>query len=253
MKKYLPKSKKKLISIITVVLNGDKTLERAIRSVLNQSYKKFELIIIDGGSTDNTLNIIKKYKKKISYWSSKKDKGIYHAMNKGIKVASGEIIGILNCDDIYLKNSLKTVNNYFNIHKDIDFLFGSVKKDRIMTGYHPKKIIYKFNIYPGHSSGFFIKRETHNKIGLYNLKFKYSADFDLVYRLIIQHKLKGICTKKNEVTGIFSMDGVSNKVSFLTKLKEETNIRLHNKQNFFYVMMLNILHTLNYIYNKIIK
>lgn len=254
MKRFLKKSNNQhLISIITVVLNGEKYLENAIKSVLNQTYKNYELIIIDGGSTDNTLNIIKKYKKKITFWSSKKDNGIYNAMNKGIKIAKGEIIGILNSDDIYKKNALKIVNKYFNKYKEIDFLFGSVKKNRIMSGYHPEKIIYKFNIFPSHSSGFFIKKRVHKKIGLYNTKFKYSADFDLVYRMIVKHKLNGMCTKHNEITGIYSMQGIGHKVSFLTKLKEETGIRLHNKQNFIFVIVLIFLHSLNYIFNKIKK
>ena len=114
MKKSLKKYNKNYISIITVVLNAEKTIERTIKSIINQSYNKYEIIIIDGGSTDGTIDIIKKYKKKISYWISKKDQGIYHAMNKGIKKSSGNIIGILNSDDYYLKNALRTVNNYFN-------------------------------------------------------------------------------------------------------------------------------------------
>ena len=97
-----------IISIITVVLNGEKTLKKCIQSVINQSYpqNKIEYIVIDGGSRDRTISIIKKYEKKISYWHSKKDRGLYDAMNKGIKKSSGEIIGILNADDFYYKNAL---------------------------------------------------------------------------------------------------------------------------------------------------
>ena len=252
MKKYSKKyNKKNLISIITVVLNGEKTIERTIKSVINQSYSNYELIVIDGGSSDGTINILKKYNKNISFWTSKKDKGIYHAMNKGIKKSSGKIIGILNSDDYYLKNALKTVNTYFNKFQNIEFLFGSVKKNRIMSGFYPKKISYRFNIYPGHSSGFFIKKKTHDRIGLYNTKFKYSADLDLIYRLIVKHKILGISTIKNEITGVFSMHGISNSSSFLVKLKEEASVRLHNKQNIIYVMFLSILHSLNYLYNKL--
>ena len=123
MKKYLKKYSKNYISIITVVLNAEKTIEKTIKSVISQSYKNFELIIIDGGSTDGTIDVIRKYNNKISYWISEKDKGIYYAMNKGIKKSSGNIIGILNSDDYYLKNALKTVNEYFNKHKNIEFLF----------------------------------------------------------------------------------------------------------------------------------
>ena len=88
--------KKPLISIITVVLNNDKFLEKTIKSVINQKIKDFEYIIIDGGSTDNSLKIIKKYEKKISYWVSEKDIGLYDAFNKGMILAKGHFIGIIN-------------------------------------------------------------------------------------------------------------------------------------------------------------
>ncbi len=253
MRKYLRKYKKKkpLISIITVVLNGERHIEKAIKSVLNQSYKNFEYIIIDGQSSDKTLKIIKKYKSKIDYWISEKDKGIYDAMNKGIKISKGAIIGILNSDDFYKKNALKIVSKYFSKNKSLDFLFGSIMKNRLMSGYHPEKIKWKFNIYPGHSSGFFIKKLVHDKIGLYNTKFKYSADYDLIYKLIVKYKFKGMCTKSNEITGVFRTDGIGSKVGFLGKLSEETKIRIHNKQNIFFVCVLCVLHLMNFIFNKI--
>ncbi len=253
MKKFSKRSNKNSISIITVCLNSEKTIERTIKSVLNQSYKNFELIIIDGGSKDKTIEIIKKYSRRIAYWESKKDNGIYHAMNKGIKKSSGNIIGILNSDDYYLKDALKTVNKYFNQNKKIEFLFGSVRKNRVMSGFYPEKISYRFNIYPGHSSGFFIKNKTHKKIGLYNTKFKYSADLDLIYRLIVRNKIIGMATKKSEVTGVFSMKGISNSTSYFIKLKEEALVRLHNGQNAIYILVLSMLNTLNYFYNKLIK
>ena len=93
---------KPFFSIITVVLNNEKFIEQTIKSVLNQKYKNFEYIIIDGGSTDSTIEIIKKYEKKIDYWVSGKDKGLYDAFNKGMSVAKGEFIGIINSDDLYV-------------------------------------------------------------------------------------------------------------------------------------------------------
>ena len=92
------------ISIITVCYNSQKTIEKTIKSVLSQSYKNFEYIIIDGGSTDNTIEIIKKYKKKIDVFKSKKDKGIYDAINKGIKYSTGSVVSILHSDDIFYDN-----------------------------------------------------------------------------------------------------------------------------------------------------
>lgn len=250
MKKFSEKYKKNFFSIITVVKNGDKYLEKSIKSVLAQKYKNHELIIIDGGSTDKSLKIINKYKKKISYWCSEKDKGIYDAMNKGIKKAKGNIIGILNSDDKYTKEALSIVNKYFKNNQKLDFLFGSVKKNRVMSGYHPHKIKWKFNMYPGHSSGFFIKKSTHKKVGLYNIKFKYSADYDLIYRMIVKHKLYGMCTKPNEITGNFRMDGIGSTVSFFGKIIEETKIRIHNKQNILFVTSIAILHSINFLIHK---
>ncbi len=243
-----------IISIITVVLNGEKTLKKCIQSVINQSYpqNKIEYIVIDGGSRDRTISIIKKYAKKISYWHSKKDRGLYDAMNKGIKKSSGEIIGILNADDFYYKNALYIVKKYFE-NKKIDFLFGTVRKDRILHGFWPKKINWKFNIYPSHSGGFFIRRKAQKKIGYYNLKFKYSSDRDLIYRMIKVHKLRGICTKKQEVLSKFDVGGISSRVNFFERLIEEMSIRLHNKQNIFFIILLFLIHIINKIINLIFK
>src|ERR1700739_123500 len=109
-----------LVSIITVVYNGSKYIEQTINSVLNQSYKNIEYIIIDGGSTDDTLNIIKRYESKIDYWQSEPDEGIFFAMNKGISLAKGELIGIINADDFYLPGTVKNVVEADNVyHADI--------------------------------------------------------------------------------------------------------------------------------------
>ena len=141
----IKKTKFPKISIITVVLNNDKTIERCINSVINQKYpnKKIEHIIIDGGSKDSTVSIIKRYRNKITYWHSKKDKGLFDAMNIGIKKSSGNIIGILNSDDYFNKNALKIVSSYFSKYK-IDFLFGSVIKHKLLHGFNPWKINFSF-------------------------------------------------------------------------------------------------------------
>ncbi len=242
------------ISIITVVLNGEKTINRCIKSIINQSYppKKVEHIIIDGGSKDKTISIIKKYNKKIYYWHSKKDKGLYDAMNIGIKKANGDVIGILNADDFFYKDAFKIVGRYFKNYK-IDFLFGTVKKDRILHGFWPEKIDWKFNIYPSHSGGFFIRRHIQRKIGYYNINFKYSSDRDLIYRMVKIFKFEGVCTKKNEILSKFSIEGISSRVSFFERLFEEAKIRLHNRQNLLFVIFLTGLHIINKFLNLIIN
>ena len=242
------------ISIITPVLNGEKYLEKCIKSVINQNYpkKKFEHIIIDGGSTDNTIKIIKNYDKKIKYWHSKKDNGLYDAMNIGLKKSSGEIVGILNSDDFYYKNTFKIIAKYFK-SKKIDFLFGSVLKKKIYHNFYPEKLWYTFNMYPSHSVSFFITKKAHKKIGNYDLKFRYSADRDLIYRMIKKYKLVGLPTKRAEVFGKFNLYGISSRVSFFTKLLEESRIRINNKQNLVQVFFISITYFCYFILVKIFK
>jgi len=230
------------ISIITVVLNGKKTINKCIKSVINQSYpsNKIEHIIIDGASTDKTVLIIKKYQKKIAYWHSKKDAGLYDAMNIGLRKCTGSIIGILNSDDFFNKNALKIVSKYFRNNK-IDFLFGSVIKDRVYHNFFPDKLWYTFNIYPSHSVGFFITNKAQKKIGNYNTKFKYSADRDLIYRIIKKDSLKGLATKKNDILGTFNLTGLSSRLSFTEKTLEEIKIRLSNKQSIIQIISVTVI------------
>ena len=184
------------ISVITVTKNSEKFLEENIDSMKNQTYKNFEHIIIDGKSTDKTVEIIKKHKDKIDYWVSEPDKGLYDAMNKGIEVSTGDIIGILNSDDIYFSDALKIVNHYFSEQENLDFLFGTVEKHKLMHGYYPDKIKWTFGFYTTHSVGFFIKKSSQMKVGFYDTRYKYSADYDLFYKMIVKKKMIGIATKK---------------------------------------------------------
>ena len=176
------------ISVITVTKNSEKFLEENINSLKNQTYKNFEHIIIDGNSTDRTVEIIKKNKDKIDYWVSEPDEGLYDAMNKGIKACTGDIIGILNSDDIYFPEALKFVNQYFTEQENLDFLFGTVEKHKLMHGYYPEKIKWTFGFYTTHSVGFFIKKSSQMKIGFYDTRYKYSADYDLFYKMIVKKK-----------------------------------------------------------------
>ena len=243
--------KKNKISIITVTKNSEKYLEKNILSVYNQSYKNYEHIIIDGQSTDKTLKIIKKHKKKIHYFFSAKDRSLYDAMNKGIKKCSGDVIGILNSDDVYYKNALKIVNSYFNKYKNLDFLFGSVYKYRLLSGYKPEKIKWSFGFYSTHSVGFFIRRKAQKKVGFYNIKYKYSADYDLFYRLIVKKKMNGMATLKNEIFGKFRRGGLSSRIKFMDYLKECNEIRLDNGQNFllvYFIFFVRIIKNLKKIF-----
>ena len=122
------KTNKPLITVITAVYNNEIYLEECIKSLHNQKYDNFEHIILDGGSTDRTLDIIKKYEDKIDYWCSKKDNGIYHAFNNGMKLAKGDYLGFLNSDDVYTENAFELLNVYIKNNPSKDFIFGAVKK-----------------------------------------------------------------------------------------------------------------------------
>ena len=229
-------NKKLKISIITVVKNKVNTIERAIKSVINENYSNFEYIIIDANSDDGTSEKIKKYNEKISTVIREDDRGIWDAMNKGLKYVNGDIIGFLNADDFYYENAFEIVNKYFNNNK-IDFLFGSVQKYKLMHGFNPKLINWSFGFYTSHSVGFFIKTKNHKKIGYYNQKYL-SADLDFFYRMIVNEKFKGMSTKKNEIMGKFASGGFSSRVNYIEHLKDLNQIRLDNKQNKYFVYFL---------------
>jgi glycosyltransferase involved in cell wall biosynthesis len=227
------------ISIITPTFNSEKYLERCIKSIQSQDYNNIEHIIIDGDSTDETRNIIKKYQNNKTILISEKDDGIWDAMNKGLKIASGDIVGFLNSDDYYYPNAIKTVVKYFN-NNNIDFLFGTTQKYKLMHGYKPWKIKFSFGFYTSHSVGFFINRNKHLKVGFYDKKY-ISADLDLFYKMIVKIKLKGASTSKKEIIGRFQSGGFSSKLNYLTNLNDLNNIRIDNGQNKFYVYFLYVL------------
>ena len=235
------KSKKDepLISVITVVLNNERYLGEAIESLKFQKYRNFEHIVIDGGSTDRTLEIIKKNEENIDYWISKKDKGIYDAFNLGMKLAKGDYLGFLNSDDRFTHEAFSTLKKYIINFPEKDFIFGAVKKHwGILYGYKPYKIFWSWGFYSSHSTGFFIKTNSAKKVGLYNLKYKYSADYDYFFRMIVKNKLKGVGTKKNELFGIFRRGGFSSTIKFRDHFFEEISIRLDNNQNRLLVLII---------------
>jgi glycosyltransferase involved in cell wall biosynthesis len=244
-KKFIFKEEKKdkpLISILTVVKNGERFLEECILSVAKQEYDNYEHIIVDGGSTDSSIAILKKYNEKIDYWCSKRDLGIYDGFNTALTLARGKYLGFVNSDDILMPQALTFLINYVNQYPEKDFIFGAVRKHwGVLFGYKPWKIKFSWGFYSSHSTGFFIKTDSAKKIGFYNLKYKYSSDYDYFYRMIVHNKMKGIGTKKNELFGIFRRGGFSSSVNFFDHFCEEIKIRLDNKQNKFLVLIILVL------------
>ncbi len=235
------KTKKNLLSIITVVKNDVQNIEQTIKSILSQKYSNIEYIVIDGKSYDGTSKIIKKYKKNIDKIVIAKDNGIYDAMNKGIKLSSGKYVGFCNSGDVLKKNSIKVINKF--LLKDTDVLFATVKRNYlggyiVKSGYNLRRIKYNFDFATAHSTGFYVKKKFHISIGLYDTNFKCSADYDFYYRLFKNKKIKVLTTSKNKIIGEVKSGGYSSKLSRLDHLNEETKIRIKNKQNLFIITMI---------------
>lgn len=196
------------ISIITVVFNGEKYLEETIQSVINQTYDNVEYIIIDGGSTDGTVDIIKKYESQIHYWVSEKDKGIYDAMNKGIKVASGAWLNFMNAGDTFIDNSIIDIIK-FERYNSTALLYGNKIQDH--------KVIYPHNIdklacgeiMACHQSMFFNKNFLMDDL-IYDLTLPIYGDYELVNKIYCKKlKIKYINLEISNYAG----EGVSSFVS----------------------------------------
>src|SRR5690242_10798486 len=173
---------KPMVSIITVVYNGKTTLENTILSVINQSYNNLEYIVIDGGSTDGTIDIIKKYESRITYWISESDKGIYDAMNKGLQLVKGNWINFMNSGDrFYSENILSYIfeNRYLD---GLAYIFGDVEFYTADFSFQFKQRTssIKLNLNPICHQSIFIKKEFHEP---FDLQFKLCADHNLIYTL----------------------------------------------------------------------
>jgi glycosyltransferase involved in cell wall biosynthesis len=191
----------KKISIITVVYNNCGTIANAIESVLSQNYSNIEYIIIDGNSNDGTLEIINQYASKISKIVSEKDNGIYDAMNKGLKLVTGDVIGILNSDDLYPNNSiLSEIMTHFNHDFNLDILYGDLvyvnhkNINNIVRTWISKP--YYFNFFengevPPHPS-LFLSARVYKEVGYFNLKYHLAADYEFMLRIFKSIKFKVI-------------------------------------------------------------
>lgn len=175
-----------LVSIITVVFNGEKYLKQTIDSVIGQTYKNIEYIVIDGGSTDGTIDIIKSYQDKISTWVSERDKGLYDAMNKGIAMANGELIGMINSDDWYDPNAVEIVVSSFNTNPTKKIFHGDrydILEDgsRRLKKFHPSnfKFIYYGMTY-NHPSMFVHKDIYENE--KFNTELRALSDYEFVLK-----------------------------------------------------------------------
>lgn len=172
-----------LVSIVTIVFNGETYLEQTIKSVLNQTYPKIEYIIIDGGSKDKTPEIIKKYSKSLAYWISEKDNGVSDAFNKGIARCSGEIIGLINSDDWYEPSA---VENVVLLMEKYEVAYGNLRywkneqKDMIVEGNHD---VLSMEMTLNHPT-VFVKSSCYKKYGGFNPDYRFAMDYELLVRFL---------------------------------------------------------------------
>ena len=178
------------ISIVTPSYNQAGFLERTILSVLNQDYPNLEYIIIDGGSTDGSVEIIKKYEKYLAYWVSEKDKGQSDAINKGFQKSTGDILAWLNSDDTYLSGTLFKVVKAFQENPNADLIFGNIyhvdEKDQRIGELRFTKFDFPTLIYEGgnlHQPGSFWTREIYNRVGGIDPKYIFCMDYDFFCRV----------------------------------------------------------------------
>lgn len=247
------------ISIITVCYNSAKTIEETINSVLSQTYKNIEYIIVDGSSKDNTMNIVKKYEKKFEgrlTYISEKDKGLYDAMNKGIDMSTGDVIGILNSDDVFANpNVVETIVKCFEkdncdaTYSDLVFMDEETmtKQVRNFTSSEPTK---RLGWHPPHPT-LYVKKKIYNEIGKFNLKYRIAADYDFMIRMIHSNHYRLSYIKDNLIymrSGGTSTDGLK---GYIKNFKDSYQVLKDNHLK--YPFLLNCFRSVKTIGQMIFK
>lgn len=221
-----PTLNKTLVSVVTVVYNAEKEIERTIENVLAQTYPHLEYIIVDGGSCDRTLSIVKKYQDKIDYWRSESDRGIYDAMNKGIALCRGELIAILNAGDRYLNNTIANVVELYQQNPS-SIIAGKCKvlsnASETKWSVEPAKIERLAYAMIPHSS-VFVPISTYQKYGLFDTSLKIASDYDLLSRCYRQ--AVPFCVS-DEILSIASPRGFS--ANYYLAALEYNKIRLRHQ------------------------
>jgi glycosyltransferase len=224
------------ITLITVTFNSEKYLSQCIESIQNQSYTDIEHIVIDGNSSDGTVEIIKKYESKITKWVSEPDRGMYDAINKGLKFATGNVIGILNSDDILASNdTIEKIVAAFN-EQEVDSIYGDleyVDKEfpervfRVWKGKVYNRNLFKIGWMPGHPT-FYIKKSAIDKFGGYENHYYTAADYEFMARYLFKHKVSSYYLPKLIVK--MRTGGASNK-NFSQRLRANRRDYLAMKKN----------------------
>ncbi len=222
-----------LISIITVVYNGAKILEQTIQSVINQNYENIEYIIIDGGSTDGTLDIIKKYEEQIDLWISEPDRGLYDAMNKGIKRAQGELIGMINSDDWYEPHAVELIVESYK-QNPAKKIFHGDRNDILDDGtkrlrrFHPSKFKFKYYGMTYNHPSMFFHRDIY-KESFYNINLRALSDYEFVLAQFLKNKNSFLYIPEAYVN--YRLDGISAQMKLKQSLSEGFISRKNAGQN----------------------
>ena len=204
------------ISIITICFNNSKDIRPTLESVVNQTYDNIEYIIVDGASKDNTLEIVNEYKSKISKIISEPDKGLYDAINKGIKAATGDIVGLIHAGDrLYDNNVITKIVEFYKNNPDVEMSYGhskivnaedKVKRVNISPEFSPRLV--KWGWMPSHQS-IYAKREVFKKYGVYRLDLGGSADYEFVVRYFYKYRINITIRRIDEFIVKFSLGGQS--------------------------------------------
>jgi len=225
------------ITVITAVYNNHRFIAHAIESVLEQTYKNIELIVIDGGSTDGTVEVINRYRPWLSKFISEADGGIYEALNKGISYATGEVIGFLHSDDLFAgKNTLSAVAAGFH-SADVDAVYGDLV---YVSKEHPNEIVrfWRSSPYtsiklrqgwmPPHPT-FYVRRKVYEKYGAFDTRYRIAADYDCILRLLDKAKIN--CVYVPSVLVKMRLGGVSNRsiASVMRKMQEDYRVLQANE------------------------
>lgn len=213
-------------SIITVTYNSEKFLEQTIKSIINQGISDIEYIVIDGGSTDSTIDIVKKYSNYISYWVSEKDDGIYDAINKGIKASRGEYVGIINSDDWYEEGVFLKIEQIIN-STQADIICGILRlwenNDILGVQGNTKKFL-KYGMISHPTC--IVKRGVYNSIGLFDTNFKIAGDYDFMmrcYQSDLKFVFSEIIIANFRTSGISSLDSSTRIIEF-NKIQYKYNL-----------------------------
>ena len=233
------------VSIVTVSYNSVRTIADTIDSVLAQTYPSIEYLIIDGSSTDGTVDLIRSYSTRISKYISEPDMGMYDAINKGIRLATGDIVGLLHSNDFFYDNNVVEKVAEAFITSDINAVYGDVQfvdsenistRVRYYSSKHFNPGKFRFGFMPAHPS-FYVKRELFEKLGYYKVDYKIAADYELLIRFLYVNKIPSKYLEMPFI--IMRMGGISNKSVFsnFTLNKEIVRACRENgiKTNYFFI------------------